>query len=275
MRESALARDLGVLRRYFWLPVVTLGIAVSAAVSIGILQSGSGEARFRENVIIDALPPLFGPAVLPSPFDYARLATSDGVLQGVSQRSNIPVEQLRGRLTAEARFNRPEVDFKVTGGGSLPLARSWQAAFGDAAASQTPAIELLLVQPYARQLDESRGLLEQRAAAAAADPNNAVLKQELTAAQENFETASKLSQSYAVIAKTMKANALAVVVPYERGGGISSTAGRLAAAVAIGLLAGVFGVLVLDFAMRRRLPDDESEPLDARPTLRQRNRHLS
>lgn len=275
-RESALVRDLALLRRYFWLPVVTLGIALSAAISIGILQSGSGEARFRENVIIDALPPLFGPAVLPSPFDYARLATSDGVLQQVSQRSNIPVEQLHNRLIAEARFNRPEVDFRVTGGGALTLARTWQAAFAEAAANQTPDVERLLVQPYARQLDESRALLDQRAAAAAADTGNAAAKQELTAAEENYETAAKLSQSYAVIAKTMKANALAVVAPYERGGGISSTAGRLAAAVAIGLLAGVFGVLALDFAVRRRRPPaDDEEPANAPPALRQRDRHLS
>jgi hypothetical protein len=250
-------------------------LAVIAALAIGAMQSTSGEARFRENVFIDALPPLFGPAVLPSPFDYARLATSDGVLQTVSQRSGVPVEQLRGRLTAEARFNRPEVDFMARSGNALTLARTWQQAFAEAAAEQTPDILRLLVQPYARQLDEARAALEQRAADATANPGDAAAKQQLTAAQENFETASKLSQSYEVVAKTMKANAVSVAAPHERSAGIGSTTGRLGAAVGIGLLAGVVGALALDYAARRRTAASQPEPLDARPALRRRQRPLS
>ena len=271
MRHSALGRDLGALWHYSWLPLATLLVSVSAALLIGVLRPGSGEARFRENVIIDALPPLFGPAVAPSPFDYARLATSDGVLQQVSQQSGLPVERLRPRLNAEARFNRPEVDFTVTGDNALALARTWQQAFADAAAQQTPDIVRLLVQPYARQLDEARGLLEQRAAEAKASADDPVVKQQLTAAEENFETASKLSQSYDVVAKTMKATALAVVAPHEQSGGVGSTAGRIGAAVAIGLLLGVFGVLALDYAMRRRAAGGEPDA-DAPPVLRGRSR---
>jgi hypothetical protein len=271
VRHSALGRDLGALWHYSWLPLATLLVSVSAALLIGALRPGSGEARFRENVIIDALPPLFGPAVAPSPFDYARLATSDGVLQQVSQQSGLPVERLRLRLNAEARFNRPEVDFTVTGDNALTLARTWQQAFADAAAQQTPDIVRLLVQPYARQLDEARGLLEQRAAEAKANADDPVVKQQLTAAEENFETASKLSQSYDVVAKTMKATALGVVAPHEQSAGIGSTAGRLGAAVAIGLLLGVIGVLALDYAVRRRAAASEPD-VDAPPVLRGRDR---
>ncbi|MDP9239004.1 MAG: hypothetical protein M3P30_16685 [Chloroflexota bacterium] len=275
-REPGLARDLGALRRYFWLPAATLVLAVVAALAIGVVHSTSGEARFQENVLIDALPPLFGPPVLPSPFDYARLATSDGVLQQVSQQSGVTVDQLRGRLSATAQFNRPEVDFTVKSGNALALARTWQQAFADAAAEQTPDIQRLLVQPYARQLDEARALLEQRAAdAKAAGPDDAVIQQQLKAAQENYEIASKLSQSYDVVARTMKANAVAVVAPHERSAGIGSTAGRLGVAVVIGLLAGVIGALALDYAARRRPTDSELEPFDARRALRGRRRHLS
>lgn len=274
-REPGLVRDLGALRRYFWLPATTLVLAVVAALAIGAVHSTSGEARFQENVLIDALPPLFGPPVLPSPFDYARLATSDGVLQQVSQQSGVTVDQLRGRLSATAQFNRPEVDFTVKSGNALTLARTWQQAFADAAAQQTPDIQRLLVQLYARQLDEASAALEQRAADAKASPDDPVIQQQLKAAEENYEIASKLSQSYEVVAKTMKANAVAVVAPHERSAGIGSTAGRLGVAVAIGLLAGVIGALALDYAARRRPTASEPELLDARPGMRSRRRHLS
>ncbi|MBI5284854.1 MAG: hypothetical protein HY874_07140, partial [Chloroflexi bacterium] len=116
----------------------------------------------------------------------------------------------------------------------------------DEAARSTPDRLRLLVQPYARPHDEARALLEQRAADAKASPDDPAIKQQLTAAEENFETASKLSQSYDVVAKTMRASSFGVVAPHERSAGVGSTAGRLAAAVAIGLLAGVIGALALD-----------------------------
>jgi len=269
-RGSALRRDLSALRRYAWLPAATLSLAVAAALVIGALRPGAADVRFRENVAVSALPPLFGPPVLPSPFDYARLATGDDVVAQVAQRTGVSAGQLKTRLRAEARFNSPEVDFQVTGDNALSIARAWQQAFADAAAQQTPAVERLLVQDYARQLDEARALLEQRDADAGAHPDDAVIAQQLKAAQENYETASRLSQSYDVVARTMKASALTVVAPHERGAGVGSTAGRLGAAVAIGLLAGVAGALALDYTSRRRRIFDDQAPVDAPAAFRRR-----
>jgi hypothetical protein len=251
-RTAGLAPDLAALRRYFWLPIVALVIAVAAALLIGAFGSNSEEARFRANVVVDALPPLFGPAVLPGPFDYARLATSDPVVQSVAQASGLSLDQLKPRLTAEARFNRPEIDFKVTGANALGIARAWQSAFTDAAAQQTPALERQLVQPYALQLEQARVALVQRAAASNASPDDPAATQQLIAAEENYETASKLAQSYEVVATTMKAQAFTVVAPHTESAGVGSPAGRLGAAIAIGLLAGVAGALLLDYAARRR-----------------------
>jgi hypothetical protein len=253
-RESGAAADLGAIRRHLWLPAAALVIAVAAALIIGAVRPGSDEARLRVNVVVDALPPLFGPAVAPGPFDYARLATSDAVVAEVAQKSGLSAEQLRPRLSAEPRFNRPEIDLKVTGGNALGIARTWQRVLGDAAARQTPVIERLLVQPYARQLDEASALLQQRAAAAKVSPDDAVAQQQLKAAEENYETASKLSQSYDVVANTMTATMFTVVAPHAQSAGARSTAGRLGAAVAVGLLAGVIGALALDYAIRRRTP---------------------
>jgi hypothetical protein len=247
-----LAPDLTALRRYFWLPIVALAIAVAAALLIGAVGSGSNEARFRANVVVDALPPVFGPAVLPGPFEYARLATSDAVVQGVAQTSGLSPEQVRPRLTAEARLNRPEIDFRVTGAQALAIARAWQRAFNDATAQQTPDIERQLAQPYALQLEQARVKLQQHVSTSTASPADAVAQQDLKAAEENYETASKLAQSYEVVAATMKAQAFTVVAPHMQSAGVGSPAGRLGAAVAIGLLAGVAGALLLDYAARRR-----------------------
>jgi hypothetical protein len=272
-RGAGLAPDLAALRRYFWLPLGALAIAVAAALVIGAASSGSGEARFRANVVVDALPPLFGPAVVPGPFDYARLATGDAVVQDVAQRSGVAAEQLKPRLVTEARFNRPEIDFKVKGANALAVARAWQGAFADAAARQTPAIERELVQPYARQLDQASAQLQQRASAVKAIPGDPVAQQQLKAAEENYETASKLAQSYEVVATTMKAQAFTVVAPHTQSAGVGSAAGRLGAAVAIGLLAGVIGALLLDHAMRRRAPAAGS--LDGAPSVLRREAERS
>ena len=265
---AGLAPDLAALRRYFWLPLASLAVAVAAALIIGVVSSGSGEARFRVNVVVDALPPLFGPAVVPGPFDYARLATGDAVVEEVARRSGVAAGQLKPRLTAEARFNKPEIDFKVTGANALAVARAWQSAFADAAAQQTPAIERVLVQPYSRQLDQASAQLQQRASAAKASPDDPVAQQQLEAAEENYETASRLAQSYEVVATTMKAQAFTVVPPHTQSAGVGSTAGRLGAAVAIGLLAGVIGALLLDYAIRRRAPATGS--LDSAPSALRR-----
>ncbi|HYM16384.1 MAG TPA: hypothetical protein VEZ14_12575 [Dehalococcoidia bacterium] len=266
-RASGLRHDLSALRRYLWLPVATLAVAVAAALVIGALRPSSGDARFRQNVVVDALPPLFGPPVTPSPFDYARLATSDAVVATVAQQAGVAPGALRPRLTATAAFNAPWIDFRVTGPNALAVARAWQQAFADAAASQTPVIERLLVADYARQLDQARALLQQRAADAQASPNDPVLKAQLTAAQDNYQTASRLSQSYDVVASTMKATALTVTAPHEQSAGVGSTAGRLGAAVAIGLLLGVAGALSLEALSRRRraAPPAAGEPAPLRP----------
>jgi hypothetical protein len=252
INRAGLAPDLAALRRYLWLPAVTLVIAVAAALVIGTIRSHPEEARFRANVVVGALPPLFGPAVLPGPFDYAGLATSDAVVQSVAQTAGLSPDQLKPRLTAEASLNRPEIDFKVTGANALAIGRAWQRAFSDAAAQQTPDIERQLVRPYALQLDEARAQLQERASAAKASPDDPAAQQQLTAAEENYETASKLTQSYEVVASTMKAQAFTVVAPHTQSAGVGSPAGRLGAAVAIGLLAGIVGSLLLDYAMRRR-----------------------
>ncbi len=249
---AGLAPDLAAIRRYFWLPFVALAVAVAAALALGAFASPSDEARFRANVVVDALPPLFGPAVLPGPFDYARLATSDAIVAPLAQQAGVPAEQLKPRMTAEARFNRPEIDLKVTGTNALAIARAWQAEFAAAAARQTPDIERALVQPYTRQLDEASTKLREAALAAGRGPDDVVVQQQLKAAEENYETASKLAQSYEVVATTMKAQVFTVVAPHVQSAGIGSTRGRLGAAVAIGLLAGTIGALLLDYAMRRR-----------------------
>ena len=59
--------------------------------------SDSDEARFRANVVVDALPPLFGPAVLPGPFDYAKLATSDAVVQHVARETGVTPDAAASR----------------------------------------------------------------------------------------------------------------------------------------------------------------------------------
>ena len=253
-RTPGLIPDLAALRRFFWLPLVSLAIAVGTALVIGAVSSPSDEARFRANVVVDALPPLFGPAVVPGPFDYARMATGDAVVQSVAQQSGVTPEQLKPRLTAEARFNKPEIDFKVTGANALAIARTWQRVFSDAAAQLTPEIERQLVLPYARQLEQASRQIDRSAEAARVSPDDRVAQQQLKAAEENYETAAKLAQSYEVVATTMKAQAFTVVAPHVESAGVGSTRGRLGAAIAIGLLVGVIGALALDYASRRRAP---------------------
>src|SRR5438105_10812983 len=82
--SPGLAADLSAIRRYVWLPIVAVIVAVGAALVAGVVTPSSSEARFRMNVVIDALPPLFGPPALPSPFDYPRLATRDDLAPGVA-----------------------------------------------------------------------------------------------------------------------------------------------------------------------------------------------
>lgn len=256
--DSGLFSDLGALKRWFWLPIVTLTIAVLVALAIGAMSSTASEARFRGTVLVDALPPLFGPPVLPGPIEYATLATSDTVVDEVSRDTGVSPDALRPRLIAEPRFTQPQIDFKVTGPNALAVARVWRDATSDAVTRQTSAIELQLVEPYRRQLDEAQSRLTAESMVAAAAPNDPVAQQRLKAAEENYETASRLWQSYSVVAATMKAQLLPATGPHLASSGVGSTAGRLGAAVAIGLLAGVIGALVLEGVTRRRRRESDA-----------------
>ena len=271
-QRSGIGSDLGTLRRWFWLPLLTLAIAVGAALAIGAFSSSSGDARFRSTVIVDALPPLFGPPLIPGPVEYAALATSPPVIEAVARDTATTTEALRPRLTAEPRLTRPEIDFRVSGPNSLAVARIWRDAINDAVQRGTPDIELKLAEPYQRQLDQAQARLTAEAAAAKGAPDDAVAAQRLKAAQENYETASRLSQSYSVVAGTMKAQLFPATGPHLESAGTGSTRGRLGAAVAIGLLAGVIGAVALESLSRRRAPGD---PHDEAPAEMRRVRSSS
>jgi hypothetical protein len=265
-RDARLWRDLGGLRRFFWIPLLSIAIAAGVALAVGSVAGDSDEARFRVNVVVDALPPLFGPPVLPGPFDYAALATNDEVLAEVAARTGTNAEALRGRLRAEPRANSPEINLIVRGNGALAIARAWEAALGEAAAAAAPDIERRLVEPYRTQAEQARRQLEAAAAAAAASPDDTVLAQELAAAAENYKTASMLVQSYDTVAATMRARAFTVKAPYAYGGGLASAQARLGAGVVIGLLAGVLAAIAADWATRRTRAEDAIE--DAPESLR-------
>ncbi len=250
-RKTGLWRDAYALRRYWWFVAGSLMVAVAAALLLGVVASTPDEARFRESVLIDALPPLFGPPVTPGPFDYARLATSDDVLQAVATNQRLSIDELRPRLTASASFNRPDIDLKVTGANALAISRTWRDAFEQAVRAQSGDLERELTATYNRQLDEANKQLDRETSSARQSPNDAAAQQRQKAAQENYETASRLSQSYDVVASTLKAQPIAVVGPHIQSAGIGSMRGRLAAAVAIGLLVGVGGALLLAFVAGR------------------------
>jgi hypothetical protein len=269
--------DLGILRRYFWLPVFAVVLAVLAALAFGAIVTDDEEARFRANVVVDALPPLFGPAVLPGPFDYAALATSEDVIGDVAAATASDAAAIGPRLKAEPRVDTPEISFSVTGQDALSLARAWETAFTSAVESETQAIQARLVESYREQLAQAQSQLEVASAASAADPGNVVLQQELTAAEDNFATAARLVQSYDVVTETMTARSFTSKAPYSVEGGLGSPAARIAAAVCIGLLAGVLGALGLEWTSRRREQDvrppralrhDAVDPEPARSTRR-------
>jgi len=270
--SPGLAADLSAIRRYVWLPVLAVIVAVGAALVAGVLTPSSSEARFRMNVVVDALPPLFGPPALPSPFDYARLATSDDVVREVANQSGVPFEQLKPRLSAQAQVQRADIDFRVKDAGARGIAHTWLEAFEVAAADQSAALERSVTQNYRVQLDTARSELERDSAAVTAAPNDLVAQQALAASQENYVTAAKLAQSYEIVANTMKADAITTIAPYTPSRGTGSTAGRLGAAVAVGLLAGIIGALLLNYVSTMRTAGREAvEPIDARPAFRKRS----
>src|SRR4051794_6745093 len=137
------------------------------------------------NVVLDALPPLFGPPALPSPFDYARLATSDDVVRDTANQSGAPFEQLKPRLSAQASIQRADIDFRVTGAGSRGVAHAWLEAVERAVTNQSAAMERTATQNYRVQIDTARSELERNSAAARAAPDDPVAQQALAASQEN------------------------------------------------------------------------------------------
>ena len=176
------------------------------------------------NVVVDALPPLFGPAVVPdrSTTPVSRRATPSWRRSRGERRRGRPAQP---RLTAEARFNKPEIDFKVTGANALAVARAWQSAFADAAAQQTPAIERVLVQPYSRQLDQASAQFQQQAAVAAkASPDDPSRSSSSRRRKRTTRRRRGSLQSYEVVATTMKAQAFIVVPPHTQSAGVGSTA---------------------------------------------------
>lgn len=252
--DAAVWHDLRAIRRRLWFPVCTITLAVGVALAIGFARSDSNQAGFRANVVVNALPPLFGPPVLPGPFDYARLATSDGVVERVASATGVPVEQLRTRMAVVPHFNDANIDFRVSGADALAIARAWRDAMSSSVVDQAPVIERQLTGSYVAQLDEAQTRLRDRWAAARAAPDDPVLQQQLKAAEENYATASRLAQSYDVVAATMRASFFTVTGPHVESGGLGSARARVGAALAIGLLAGVLGALALDYAPRRRQP---------------------
>jgi hypothetical protein len=257
---GALGRDLTALRTFAWLPILTIVLGVLAALALGAFSTGESQARFRANVLVDALQPLFGPPVLPGPFDYAALATSDAVIDDVADATGAAPDSLRARLRAEPRVNSTEITFSVRGDDALAIARAWESAFAQAAASETAAIQRRLVEPYREQLAQARAQLESASVAARSSPDDAVLAQELAAAEENYETASKLVQSYDVVAATMTARSFTTRAPHAYGGGVGSMPSRAAAGAVIGLVAGVLGGLGLAYVRSHRGEDLPQAP---------------
>jgi hypothetical protein len=269
-RNAGLWMDLGALRRYWWFPVAAIGIALAVALAFGAFSSEKQRARFGASAVVDALPPLFGPPVLPGPFDYASLAVSDDVVGDVASEHGLEADALQPRVRVEARPNSTDLDFTVTGDDALSIARTWERVFAEAVERESPGIERALTETYRVQLEQARVTLEAAGVAAVAAPNDVVAAQELAAAQENYETASRLVQSYDIVAGTLEARSFTVSEPHTVGVGLGTAGARAAAAVGFGLLAGVLGALGLEYAARRRnepfggyegLPQPEPEPI--------------
>jgi hypothetical protein len=257
--------DLRSLFRRAWLIAVAISLAIVFVLAAARIFDQEPEARFRVNVVVEALPPLFGPPVVPGPFDYATLATSEAVIAETARRTATTADDLRPRLRAEPRVNSPELDLTVSGPNALAVARAWQQVLSEAAIRETPAMERELVATYDDQLAQARAKLESAAAAAAAAPESPIVGVELAAAEENYETAARLVQSYEVVAETMTARAFTVRAPHSYGGGLASRPAQIAAGAAIGLTAGVVAALALEYGSRRRV---SAENRGVPPSLR-------
>jgi len=264
MAESeGLGRDLLALRRHLWFPVAALVLALAVAVGVGLAFSPSDEASFRVRVGLSAPPPLFGPPILPSTEDLARLAVSPEVLERASgtlaaEGIRVSAEEMAGRVSASAGGGEGVISFTVKDGNgerALATARAWESAFVAVAQEEAPELERRAAAGYQAQLDVAASLLEEKRQAAAGEGPDSPAQQELEAAQENYQVASRLQQSYELVARMLRVDVITERVPYLKGGAALDWAGRMGAAVAFGVVVGVLGALGLEVLARRRLRD--------------------
>lgn len=260
MGESdGLGRDLLALRRHLWFPILVLAIALGAAAGIGLVATGDGEASFRARVTFSALPPLFGPPALPTAADLARFSTSPEVLERTSeglaeQGVQLPAGELGPMMSTRVLPDEDTVEFVVkdAGGRSLAIARAWETALSAMAQERASDLERQAVADYGVQLQLAARLLEEKRQAAVGQPADSPAQAELAAAQENYEIASRLQQSYEVVAQMLRVDVTTERAPHVKGGGSLDWAGRLGAAAAFGIVVGVLGALGLEALARRR-----------------------
>lgn len=255
--DTGIGRDFAAMRPLLWIPAVTTLVAVVVAIiAAGAFVSDSGDARFRSTIVVDALPPLFGPPLLPGPIEYASLATSDSVVAAVAVETGREQSEVAGRMSAVPRINTPQIDFRVTGPDALLIAEAWERAFTDAAGPATAGIQRDLMEPYVDQLEQAR--LQLVRAELEAEAGDAAAQQREAAARENYETASRLVQSYEVVAETMTAAAITSKAPHAYDGGLGSPTARIGAAAAIGLVSGLLAAAAVAW-MRGRNDDDDAD----------------
>lgn len=254
LRED-LRRDVRALRRHLWFPAAAVVVALLVAAGLGLAAGSEDRAEFRLRVEAAALPPLFGPPALPGAAEFANFALSAPVLDATAQRlrdQNIPgADTLPGRLSAAARPNQPAVDFTVRGPHALAVAEVWRDQFVDLLPAALPDLERQVTSDYARQLEQARRELASKQAEAASGDIYAELA--LAAAQENYQVAERLFQSYDVVGQTMKASVGQQERPHLTGNGPLDWSARLGAALAFGLVVGVIGAAALEAWSRRRL----------------------
>lgn len=263
MAESeGLGHDLLALRRHLWFPVATLILALAVAAGVGLVISPGEEAAFRVRVRLSALSPLFGPPILPSTEDLARFASSPEVLERASgalaaEGIQVSAEEMGDTVSASVG-GEDVISFTVKDGNgerALATARAWESAFAAVAQEQAPELERRAAADYQAQVDVAASLLEEKRQAAAGQGPDSPAQQELEAARENYQVASRLQQSYEVVARMLRADLITERAPYLKGGAALDWAGRMGAAVAFGVVVGVLGALGLEVLARRRLPD--------------------
>lgn len=257
--SGELGKDLLALRRHLWLPILVLAIALGAAAGIGLMATDGDEASFRARVTFSALPPLFGPPSLPTTDDLARFATSAEVLErtsGVLAEGGVQIspDELAAKVSTRVLADEESVEFVVKddGGRSLAIARAWEATLPAMAQERAPDLERQATADYVVQLALAASLLEEKRQAAAGQAEDSTAQSELAAAQEDYETASRLEQSYEVVAQMLRVDVTTNRAPHLKGGGSLDWAGRLGAAAAFGIVVGVLGALGLEALARRR-----------------------